>query len=237
MKLFCIVFLILTSIFLVSPIMAQNNQIGLLVGLNLASVDVESYAEQLDIDTSIRTGFSFGGIVYLALSSNIGLQFEPSYTQKGSKLEVKWMTYESDIIMEQTLKVNYIDIPILFKASFGQGNTKPYILAGANISFKTGNAVVDIDKVTIDGEEDENSQQLIRMLEDELEIATKNTDFGVNLGVGILFQIGTNQFFLEGQYNIGLKDIVDAEDEDDAEAEIKNKGIQIKVGILFPLGG
>lgn len=238
MKLFCIVFFILTPIFLVSPIMAQNNQIGPLVGLNLASVDFESETEQRDRDTSIRIGFSFGGILYLALSSNIGLQFEPSYTQKGSKFEVKWMTYYwGEIIMEQTLKVNYIDIPILFKASFGQGSTKPYILAGANISFKTGNVVVDIDKVTIDGEEAENSQEVIRMLEDELEIATKSTDFGLNLGVGILFQIGTNQFFLEGQYNIGLKNIVDEEDEDDAEPEIKNKGIQIKVGILFPLGG
>ena len=232
MKKFCIVFLILTIIFLVSPVMSQNNQIGPLVGLNLASVDVDFNEEELDIDTSIKTGFVFGGSFYLALSSNIGLQFEPAYMQKGSKVEVKGMQNGLEIKVEQTIKANYIDIPILFKASFGQGSTKPYILAGANIALKTGDTKVETDKLTIDGV-DVTSYMSSDDREEELE--TTSTDFGLNFGAGILFPVGNNHFFIEGQYNIGLKNIFDIEDPD--EASIKTKGIYIKAGILFPLGG
>ena len=189
--------------------------------------------EELDINTSIRTGFTFGGLFYLTLSSNIGLQFEPAYIQKGSKVKVKEDTeYGTEDKMEQTVKANYIDIPILFKASFGQGNTKPYLLAGANVALKIGDAKVAIDKYIINGQ-DVTSQ--IPNEYREVELKTKGTDFGLNFGAGILIPIGSNQFFIEGQYNIGLKNIYDDEDPD--INDLKNNGIQIKTGIFFPLGG
>ena len=232
MKKLCIVLLILTIIFSVSAVMAQNNLIGPLVGLNLASVDIEVKDVDQDISTSIRPGFAFGGSFYLALSSSIGLQFEPAYMQKGSKVEVKWVENGSNIEMDQILKANHIDIPILFKASFGQGNTKPYVLAGANVALRTSDVTVEVDKVTVDGQ-DITSQIPSGELEDELK--TTVTDFGLNFGAGILFPIGTNHFFIEGQYNIGLKNIYDEEDAD--EVEVKTKGILIKAGIFFTLGG
>lgn len=230
MKKFCINFLILAIIFLVSSVMAQNNQVGPLVGLNLASMDVDFDDEEFDIDTSMRTCFAFGGVFYLSLSPNIGIQIEPAYMQKGSKVEMKGMDDGHSFKMEQTVKANYIDIPILFKASFGQGSTKPYILAGPDIAFKIGDAIVETDKVTVDGQDITN-----QIPSDELEqdLETKSTDFGLNFGAGILFPLGTNHFFIEGQYNIGLTNI---NDEDPDETDIKTKGIQIKVGIFFPLG-
>ena len=234
MKKFGIVFLILTIVFFISPVMAQNHQIGPLVGLNLASVDVDNKDEEEDTDTSTRTGFIFGGSFYLSLSSNIGLQFEPAYIQKGSKAEVKGMEDGEEIKVGLTLKANYIDIPLLFKASFGQASTKPYLLAGVNIALKTGDAKIEVDKVTVDGQ-DVTSQIPIDQFEDELQIQTKGTDFGLNFGAGILIPIGSNQFFIEGQYNIGLKNILDNEDSDGDD--VKTKGIQIKAGIFFPLGG
>ncbi len=232
MKKLCIVSLILAIIFLVSPGTAQNILIGPLVGLNLASVDVDVKDVDQDISTSIQPGFAFGGSFYLALSSNIGLQFEPTYMQKGSKVEVKWVENGSNIEMDQILKANYIDIPILFKASFAQGSTKPYVLAGGNIALRTSDVTVEVDKVTVDGQ-DITSQIPSGELEDELK--TKVSDFGLNFGAGILFPIGTNHFFIEGQYNIGLKNINDEVDAD--KVKVKTKGILIKAGIFFTLGG
>jgi opacity protein-like surface antigen len=231
MKKSSIVFLILIILFFISPVMAQNNQIGLLVGLNLASLDFDVNEEEVDINTSIRTGFTLGGSFYLALSSNIGLQFEPAYIQKGSKVEVKGMENGAEIKMEQTIKVNYIDIPILFKASFGQGSTKPYLLAGGNIALKTGDLKVEVDKYFINGQ-DVTSQ--ISSDDREIELKTKSTDFGLTFGAGILFPVGNNHFFIEGQYNIGLTNIYDDEDPD--VNDVKTKGIQIRAGIFFPLG-
>lgn len=150
MKKFCRVFTVLIIVFSVSTVVAQNIQIGPIAGLNLASVNIDITDGQ-DINTSFRAGFAVGGSFYLAFSPNIGLQFEPAYMQKGSKAEVKFIDSGDNIKIDETLKANYMDIPVLFKASFGQGSIKPYVLAGADIALKMGDTKVKMDKVIING--------------------------------------------------------------------------------------
>ena len=232
MKQICIFILSFAIIFLVSPLIAQKYQIGPTVGLNMANVDIDVKNDEQDIGTSTRAGLVLGGSIYFTITSNIGLQFEPTYMQKGAKVEVKWMENGTSFKLEQTLKVNYIDIPILFKAYFGQQNIKPYLFAGANIALKTGDIKVRNDKVIVDGQ-DVTSQ--VPDDEREIKFKTNLTDFGFNSGAGILFPVGKNNFYFEGQYNIGLTDINNEKDAD--KAEMKNKGVQIKAGIFFPVGG
>jgi hypothetical protein len=56
----------------------------------------------------------------------------------------------------------------------------------------------------------------------------------LNFGAGVSFPMGSNTLMLEAMYSLGLSDIND--DPDDPDTKIKNKGIQIKAGITFPLG-
>jgi hypothetical protein len=231
MKKVCFILIISTTLFLFFPLTAQNIQIGPVVGLALVSLDIDMGHEPQDVNTSTRIGFAFGGSFYVALSSNIGFQFEPAYIQKGSKADVKWVENGSNFNMDQTLKVNYIDIPLLFKASIVKENIEPYILAGANIGLKLGDLKAEVNKITVDGQDITNQ---IPSDEREVDLKTKSADFGINFGAGILIPIGNNHIFLEGQYNIGLADIYDEEDTD--QVDLKNKGILIKAGILFPLG-
>jgi hypothetical protein len=223
---------ILITTFLVSSVMAQNNLIGPLIGLNLANIDVDIKEGEQQIDTGMRTGFAFGGMFYWSFTSNIGIQCEPVYTQKGAKANVKWTENGTNIDMDQTFKTNYIDIPVLLKASFGQKNAKPYVIAGPYIGLRTGDAMVDIDRVSVNGQ-DITSQ--VPSDEREVELDTKSTDFGINIGAGFLFSLTTNYLFIEGQYSMGLTNI-NAEEDNDANT-LKTKGIQIRIGLLFSLGG
>lgn len=226
-----LVFILLTT-FLGSPVMAQNNLIGPLIGLNLANVDVDIKEEEQQVNTSTRTGFAFGGAFYLSFTPNIGIQCEPVYIQKGAKVNVKWTENGTSIDMDQTFKTNYIDIPVLLKASFGQKNIRPYILAGPYIALRTGDAMVDVDRLAVNGQ-DITSQ--IPSNEREVKLDTKSTDFGINLGAGFLFPLTTNYLFIEGQYSIGLTNI-NAEEDGDV-GTLKTKGIQIRIGLLFSLAG
>ena len=131
--------------------------------------------------------------------------------------------------MERTLNADYIDIPVLLKASFGDGPVKPYLLAGATVAFLLGDTELEIDKATINGQD---VTSMIPSDERTEKLETKSTDFILDFGGGVLIPLGQVNIFIEGQYNLGLSDV---NDEPDDDMTIKSTGIQIKAGVLFPL--
>lgn len=135
--------------------------------------------------------------------------------------------------LEQTASMDYIDIPVMLKASLGNGPVKPYLLAGASVAFLLGDAIAKVDKATIDG------QDVTSMIPDEAKedtLLTKSSDFTLNFGAGVIIPLGVVNIFVEGQYNLGLSDINDETPEPgEPEMTIKTTGIQAKVGVLFPI--
>ena len=198
-------------------------QIGLQAGTNLGDVTLDPTPE--GVETGMHTGFMFGGMLFYSFSPVVGLQVEPAYVQKGAKVDISGTGYK----MEQTLTADYIDIPVLLKASFGDGPVKPYLLAGASIAFSLGDAKVEFDKLTING-------QTIPSNQSDDTVKVKSTDFILNFGGGVIIPLGQVNIFIEGQYNIGLTDVNDEPSTPGEEdITIKTTGIQIKAGVLFPL--
>jgi len=201
-------------------------QLGLQAGANFADVTQDPTQEGVEIST--RTGFLIGGILFYSFSPILGLQVEPAYVQKGAKVDLP-LSEGGTVQAEATLTTDYLDIPVLLKASFGGGVVQPYLLAGASIAFLLGDATLRLDKVTIDGQ-DITSEIPSDEREEKQEF--KSTDFILNFGGGIIISAGPVNIFIEGQYNLGLTDVND--DPDDI-TEIKTTSIQIKAGVMFPL--
>jgi len=203
-KLFLLSLIVLVTLF-IQPLNAQV-QLGLQAGTNLGDVSLDPTPE--GVTTEMRAGIMFGGVLFYSFSPIFGLQVEPAYVQKGATVDV------STEQLEGTITGDYIDIPVLLKASFGDGPVKPYLLAGASIAFLLGDVKLEIDNAT----------------EETLE--TKSTDFILNFGGGVLIPAGQVNIFIEGQYNLGLTDVNDDPEDD---TKFKSTGIQIKAGVLFPL--
>jgi len=211
-------------------------QLGLQAGANFADVTnfptpfIEDVPEiDIDVETSMKTGFMFGGMLFYSFSPILGLQFEPAFVQKGAKVDISATLEGMTLKAEGTVTANYIDIPVLLKASFGKGPVKPYLLAGASVAFLLGDAEFEVDKATLNGvdilSEIPSNERIDTLL-------TKSTDFILNFGGGVIIPLGQVNIFIEGQYNLGLSDVND----DPAEnTEIKTTGIQIKAGVMFPL--
>lgn len=190
----------------VIPAMGQTH-LGVLAGLNLANVSVEQKEEGVEYKT--LTGFAFGGVASFGLSEMMMLQLEPTYMQKGTKASSEF----GDV----NIKLAYIDIPVLLKIAFGQSNVKPYALVGGDIAFLMSAKASNGESVDI---------------KDDME----SLDFGLNFGAGVSIPAGSNQFFVEAQYGLGLADVTKEDTETGENTSDKNKGIQIKAGIMFPLG-
>ena len=202
-------------------------QLGLQAGANFGDFTLDP--SQTGVETGMRTGFLFGGVLFYSFSPVLGLQVEPAYVQKGATVDQSVTEAGMNIKIEQTLSADYLDIPVLLKASFGDGPVKPYLVGGATIALLLGDGMLEIDKATINGED---VTSMIPSDEREQKVEVKSTDFIFDVGGGITIPLGQVDLFIEAQYNIGLTNI---NDDPDDETEIKTTGIQVKAGVMFPL--
>ena len=224
-KLFLLSIIVFITV-VISPLNAQV-QLGLQAGTNLGDVSLDPTPE--GVTTGMRAGIMFGGVLFYSFSPIFGLQVEPAYVQKGATVDISLTEQGMTIKEEATLSGDYFDIPVLLKASLGDGPVKPYLLAGASVAFLLGDVKLEIDKATINGVDVTNQ---IPSNEREEIVETKSTDFILNFGAGVTIPVSQVNIFIEGQYNLGLSDL---NDEPNDDMKIKSTGIQIKAGVLFPL--
>jgi hypothetical protein len=179
---------------------------GVLGGLNLANVTVDP--TPTGIDFSNLTGFAAGGVLNFEFTGGFGIQVEPMYIQNGAKV--------SSGSIEEKIKVNYIDIPVILMYTFatGQGEVEPYVMAGPVLGIRLS------AKETNGGEVD-------------IKDYTKGSNFGGTFGAGVKIPVGMNRIFIEGRYTIGFSDINNGIA---TNTTIKTKGIQVLAGITFPFG-
>jgi hypothetical protein len=144
----------LLLIFFVLQINAQV-KIGVQAGINLANISMDPTPEGYDIGS--RNGLILGGILNYNFSPVLGLQIAPAYIQKGASIDISTTDDGANIEIEATFSANYIDVPFLLKATFGNQQVKPFLLAGASIAFLMGDVKSNIDKATVDGQDVTNS--------------------------------------------------------------------------------
>lgn len=221
-------FLFLIS-FLTTCVLQTNAQVklGLQAGVNLGDVSLDP--EPAGYETGIRTALLVGAIVNYNFSPMLGLQLEPAYVQKGASADITATEDGSNIKAEATYSANYVDIPLLFKVTFGNEQIKTFLLAGASVAVLVGDVKLIIDKAVVNGQ---NVTNMVTSEQKEQIQKAKSTDFILNFGDGVIIPAGEIDIFIEGQYNIGLTNV---NDEPNDNTEIKTKGIQVKAGALISL--
>lgn len=178
--------LTLTAAFGFSEVAAQPS-FGIRGGMNLANLN------NVD-DTETRTGFMAGAYVNIGVPmSPISIQPELLYTQKG---------YDTPV---GTIKLDYVEVPVLAKFSFAPGPVTPHVYFGPYIAL---NVNAEADAGQLSGDLDES---------------TKDTDFGVVVGA----EAEISKFNVGVRYGAGLTKVA----ENDADG--KNGVFTIVAGINF----
>lgn len=207
------------------PLGAQI-RLGAVGGLNFA--DLETSGEP---EVSTRTVFVIGTVLEIGLSRNFILHMEPMYIQKGGRVEAG-----EDITSDPggRVKSSFIEFPIFLKVTYGS-RIRPYVMAGPSIGYLlSSNIELDAFGLAFEG---------------DMKEVTKRVDFGLGFGGGIAIPMGIFSVFLEGRYTVGLTNLqkggtievsagplVVPIPFDEDESKYKNRGFQIMIGILYPLG-
>ncbi len=182
---------------------AQLLQYGLKAGLNIASLS----GDEVD-DLDSRMGLAVGGYLSVPVAPSFSIQPELLYSMKGAS--------DSFAGVDVTLKLDYLEIPVLAKYTFGLPGApvKPSIFAGPALGLKLSSKV----KVEGFGESEEED------LED-----VKDTDFGLVFGAGLAFNLGSNSVGVDVRYNLGLTSI----DDTGEGFDVKNNVISLMVSFGF----
>ena len=168
---------------------------GVKGGVNIANQSVDPDAE---LDS--RTGLSAGGYVGIPVSPVFAVQPEGLFTMKGSSDD------------SGSWKLNYIEVPVLARASFmHEASARPTLFAGPSVGFNLSSKI-----------EDESSDAEL-----DVKDATNPIDFGMVVGGGldIPFSEGKNSFGIDLRYTMGLNNVNDSDTSEDVD--IKNGVFQI----------
>lgn len=176
---------------------AQNNtdliQFGLKAGVNFASLSGDDFE-----NAESRTGFHAGGLVEIPFTDRFSVQPEIMYSQQGAKGD--------NFFGEGTLKLDYIQIPVLAKIYLADGFN---LQIGPQVGFRMSeNFELDSGDSEVDG---------------DLEIEDNDIDFSLAGGLGYKFD---NGFFIQARYNYALTEAF-------PDSDAKNSVIQAGVGYLF----
>jgi opacity protein-like surface antigen len=154
-----------------------------------------------------RAAFGLGVVVDRQLMDNLDLHMEPMYLQKGAKV--------SETGFSASFKVNYFELPVMIRYSVPLDlPVMPYAMAGPSVGL--------LAKAKYDSGENEQDAT------DE----TRKIDFSAGFGAGVQIPEGNRMLFAEVRYLLGFVNINNQSD----ESTVKNRGLQILVGITIPLG-
>lgn len=234
----------LTIVFVIGTItVSQAQTIIPKVGFVLSSTNAAASSDEYgwDTDLSSGTGFSFG-VGYNLPVGTIGsgvfsVQPELTFIQKGFKAEVSGEVNIGepyyDFVLDQQIKLNYLEVPVLAKIEFGSSTAKFSFIAGPSFGYALGGktkGTLTLD----DGYEKlkENADGKIKFGDQpEDEYFTNDIYFDNRLDIGLQVGAGVtiyNKVAIEVRYGLGFTNLSD--DDDSA-----NRAIQFTVGVPLTL--
>ena len=180
----------------VTPGYAQSVNGGVKAGVNFANISVDDD----EGDFKNKAGFVGGVFVEFPVSAAVSIQPEFLYSMKGA-------TFAETDGDDFKLELNMVQIPLLVKANFGSGTTRPYLVVGPGFGFRTS------AKIKAGDEEEDIKDDVASM------------DFSGIIGFGVQF----GRALIEARYDHGFTDL----DEADDESEAKTRTFSLLFGFSF----
>jgi len=189
-----------------------------------------SQTEVLDAvtpDLDYLVGFSGAIYTNIPVADNISFQPELAYSQKGFALsqgaDIDLFGAPLPLGVVANSHFNYLDIPLLFKASFGQDALQGFVMAGPAVGYALSGRL----KTKANGLLDLNLTNTEINLD---AINYERFEFSGVVGAGMSYQTGFGAVSLDGRFQQGFTELYDIPL---VAEKVKNKGFAINLGLNF----
>lgn len=167
-----------------------------------------------------KVGFVGGAAVEIGLVENFfSVQPELLFIQKGEKYDAAGVTTRSTL--------NYLELPVLAKVSFGSEVIKGYVNAGPSLSLGLSGTH------KVEGGETPGERAIrfgSRGSDANRQYVDSRFDFGLQFGGGVRVGVGPGAVIGDVRYGLGLTDLYD-------EDRSKNRAFAFTLGYAIPLSG
>jgi Outer membrane protein beta-barrel domain len=190
---------------------AQSFQAGAKGGFNIATIGWSNSDPKPTI--SSRNGGIIGG--YVAKDGKkMGLAVEVLYSQKGAHLDFS----STGFINTADLKLDYVEIPVLFRFNIPNDKTVIHIYAGPVFAFSVKDEITNTFRTTT---------QTTPATVTTDDAGAKSSDTGIAIGA----QVDVHKFLVDVRYNWGLMNVND--DSSAGQPKVKNKCFSLMFGYRF----
>lgn len=105
--------------------------LGPKIGLNVSTMRYKKdYLNENEYTVKPIYAYQVGGILHYKANKRWSVQLEMQYSQKGREISHEGLNYVRDL-----LKCSYMEIPLLFRASFGGRQIRGYLNAGPRLAY------------------------------------------------------------------------------------------------------
>lgn len=199
-----------------SPADAQSKRLGLRGGASFATVTTDL------VDSDTRTGFTVGAFADFPLSEFFSIEPGVNYVTRGGE-------FENEGFPATELELDYIEIPVLFKANIvNDSPVTPHLYAGPALSF-------EVDCTLTEGGDDVDA--VAGCDEQGFDFFTRGTSIGLMAGGGASFAAGGGTHLaLDVLYNAGLTSIDDSDTNAPEFLDVKNRTLTVTASFSIPVG-
>ncbi|MBI2822990.1 MAG: PorT family protein [Acidobacteria bacterium] len=192
---------------------AQRFEAGVKVGANAArlrALETHEGPGGAELDSELRLGLLAGAFVAANINRYLAIQPEALFSRKGTRLEGHT---EDPFPLEASVRLDYIEVPVLARLSISRGARAGYLIAGPAIGFSVGT--------------DLRAQISSRSLpERDISDEIKNTEVSFVLGGGVQLR----HLLVEGRYTQGLTKI---REQSPGQQAARNRVLSLIVGFRF----
>ena len=199
---------------------AQSCYIGIRGGVNIASTDfLNRKGTYKDVSSLEAIGVAIPCVIIL--SKTFSIQAELAFAQKGNSIYKTWIDENGlPLNIDRTRFVlNYLEIPLLAKWSFGTKSLGFDLFTGPAISYGMGGYYAYGDRNTFTVQTQKFSFKDANL---------RNPDLSINFGIAL----HARNIFADLRYQFGILDI--AKDESIAK-RIYNRVLSLNIGCLIPI--
>ena len=219
---------------------ASFAQISIVPKAGITFTKVSSEEEDF-FEVGLRLGYTFGAGFNIALGEIFSLQPELSFIQKGVKSSYEEsltdLSIRYEMKQETNVGINYIEIPVLARATFGSG-TRFFVNAGPSIGVGLGGkakfsgtykAYDNSELVFSESESEDFKVKFGSSSDEESEdvYLDNRIDIGVQFGIGALI---ADKIVVDLRYGMGLTSL-----SDDSDSDAFNRVFQFTVGMPLRL--
>ncbi len=201
--------------------------VGIKAGANFADTRVAGSFENLVPEQTTYTGCTAGIVAEIPVSGNFSFRPELNYIQKGfivgKSYDLNLLGIDMNVGAKAKTRINYMELPLLFKYNIGNQNAKAYIIAGPNVAYATSANLRPVATFLVDF-----NLPLVKI--DLTNDIYQRWELSGTMGAGGEVKAGNGKIFADARYNLGFTNMLN---NPIVDVRIKNQGFNVSAGYAF----